>query len=304
MAYETGAASSPADLLSKLATFAAANGWTVSTPTSGRVFEKGTIFCGANSDANGFSLRGCLSYNAGAAWNAQPNASSQTPYCNTGAGPFTAYHFFIGEEGTSDYINVVVEISVGVYRHAIICGVVKAGAWTGGTYVDSVFHDTGATRINLPESPWHRYIADTDHTQIGGTVCGSMYCDADGRVNSWSPIYAYDNLAVENAIGSMRTRGMLWNLYNVGYARWNLRTILEPIWIFQNRGSSLRSPAGRLPNMRFVNMINFTPGDLYTVGGETWQVFPVIARTETWDASPSTTPSSAHHGYAYLRSET
>lgn len=302
MDYETGVASSPADLLSKLDVFLAANGWTVNVPGSlvGRVYSKGAIYCGAESDASGFWLRGALGFNSALAWNNQTNRANDQPYCNTGAGPFTAYHFFAGAESSKEYFNVVVEISAGVFRHAIVSDLIKFGAWTGGTYVDSTWWSSSSSFMNQPESNRSRVICDSQPDLAPSGAFGHVWVDNDGFTNHWSGLF--DNISdLNSALGSVRTRGFNWNPYNIGYARWNLRTILEPLTILQNRPGSLRSPIGRVPNMRFVSLVNNAPGDLFTIGGDTWMLFPIISRTDTWGSGSSSIPSSGHAGYAYLR---
>jgi hypothetical protein len=301
MPYQTGAASDPSDLLADLITFATSNGWTVQTPTSGKVFSKGTVFCGVNADADSLDSRGCTSYSSGSAWNAQPNHSGITHICNLGAGPYTAYHFYAETEEGKDFLGVVVEISAGVYRHWILCDLIKYGTWTGGGYSDSTLHDTTSDDTNRTNSVNHRYIADTIYE---GTARGQFHCDNDGETDHFVLVASANAVAapIDYGTGSVRGDGKWYNAVVTGYQRWNLRTPLWPIELFVNRASSLRSIAGRVPAMRYCSLRNYVPGEILAIGGDDWQLWPVTSRTDTSGANPSSTPSSGHYGYAYLRS--
>lgn len=299
MPYATGAATDPADLLSDLAIFAAANGWTVNTPASGRVFEKGSVFCGVNADADSLDSRGCLSYAGGSAWDAQPNNSGVTHVCNLGAGPFTSYHMYAETEGGKSFLGMAVEISAGVYRHWLVCDLIKQGAWTGGAYSDSTFHDLTADDINRHDSANHRYLADA---RSGRSDLGHFACDVDGLSNNWVQIAnAFVTTQSTRGIGCVRGNGKWEGVWGSQYQKWNLRTPIWPLELFVNRPSNLRSLAGRVPALRYVNLRNFIPGEILSIGGDDWQLWPNTARTDTDGSSSSSTPASSYYGYAYLR---
>ena len=296
MAYQTGTSTGPADLLSKLITFALANGWTSTAVTGGSVINIGSVRTAIRATATAIELRGCLSANGGANWDAQPNQSTITSQCNTGAGPVPAYHFYADAESGVDRLHAVIEVAAGVYRHIVICGLIKMGAFTGGTYVCGTKHDTSEHQTNQPDSGNHHYIGETSCNFDGSHV----WCDADGRVNSWSQIYNAGDFTVTRAIGSVRGAGINYDNWYTGYARWNMRTILQPIWLFQNRPSSLRSIIGRLPNIRIVNMALYPVGFQENIGGENWDMWPATAR-HVGDTIGTTVPSSGAYGYALRR---
>jgi hypothetical protein len=299
MTYQTGTASDPSDLLGDLATFAAANGWTVNTPASGRVFINGAVLVGVNGDADSLDGRAAVTYNAGAAWNAQTDAASVSHVCNIGAGPYTAYHFYAEMEESKPLLAAVVEVSAGVYRHFIISDLIKYGSYTGGAYTDSVYHDTTSDDTNNTASSNHRYICDTGTNRSDR---GHFRCDVDGVSPNWAHVYSADShIATVLGTGVSRFNGKWRGQTSVGYQRWNLRTPLWPLELFVNRSDSLRSPVGRVPAMRYLSLRNFTPGEMLSIGGDDWQLWPVVARTDTSGANPSSTPSSSHYGYAYLR---
>jgi len=299
MAYETGVASTPTDLVNKLVTFAVANGWTSHSPLSGKVISKGNVVCGLFGQASTLDTRGAITALNGVAWNAQTGNSGTTHQCNIGAGPYTAYHFYSLSEESKELLAAVIEIAAGVYRHWMLCDLIKAGSWTGGTYTDSVNWDTSSDDINVPESNEHQVIADSLH--VNSPQTGHYWVDSDSGVNSWGRVADADSFTLRNGVGSVRGQGKNAYGYAIGYQRWNLRTPLWPIELFVNRNSSLRSPLGRVPAMRHLNMRNHTPGEILTIGGDDFQLWPICARTETWDDTSSTVYSSGYHGYAYKR---
>lgn len=295
-AYETGVASDPADLLAKMETFAGSNGWTVSTPTSGKVFRKGTIVVGASTDADELFLRGAITYNSGTAWNAQDNNSGQTLDINLGAGPFTAYHFFIGAEDSNDYFHGVIEISANVFRHFVFGRLVRSGTYDGGVYVEGVRWSTASQAPGNPNSASHITIADAN-----GTTAGShLWIDHDSKTNNWQMGVA--STASTAYQGNGRSSGMIdIQLLTIRNQRYNLRTPLWPAQLFVRRASSLLSLAGRLPDFRHVSIENFVPGDIITIGGVDWMLFPVCQKTDTASHNNASPPNSYYQGYAYRK---
>lgn len=301
MAYETGVASTPADLRSKLDTFAAANGWTITTLLDGhKAYSKGNVVVAVATDSNYLYGRGALSVNAGANWNAQPNTSSWQHRTNIGAGPYTAYHFYALTEEGKDLLAAVIEISSGVFRHFIICDLIKYGAWTGGTYTNSVLWNTGTQWINSPGSTYHRTICDA--YQVNSEAGGHFWCNTDGLTDNWCLEWYYNDFtASTRGPGNTNTEGMANWYRDAGWQRWNLRTPLIPMELFVNRPSNLRSIIGRIPAMRHANLRNHSVGEILNIGGSDFQLWPVCARTDTWGSGNSTVYSSAYSGYAYKR---
>ena len=298
MAYETGVASTPADLLTKLCTFAAANGWTQHTCLTGRALSKGTVVVGLNGDADSLDTRPATAVDTGLDWNAQPNNSAWSHVCNIGAGPYTAYHFYTAVEDSKDLLWAVIEISAGIYRHWMVCDLVKFGTWTGGTYTDSQYHNTGGTYFDQPDSSYHRYICDAFGNNSGSN--GTCWCDVDGLTNNW---FRIDNATVTTAgtrgTGVQRTYGKALSYDNIQYQRWNLRTPLWPMEVFVNRPSNLKSMAGRVPGARIINLRNHSVGEILSIGGDNWQLWPAVARTDTIGGGINT--STGYYGYAIKR---
>ena len=164
MAYQTGTATSPTDLLQKIQAFIAANGWTVDAGTvdgtgyrlhahRGAVYvnlrsaiaelrDAGGTFTPANGNNafTGINIYTGDGYNAANDWRSQSGGplGVGTAY-NVGnvmplpAGSIVAYHLFANDAG--DHISCVVEKTSGIFTH-LGWGVEieKAGAFAGGQY--------------------------------------------------------------------------------------------------------------------------------------------------------------------------
>lgn len=303
MAYQTGTATGPADLLSKLETFIAANGWTVGAATTGKVYYNAAVavYCGVNWDTSNVYLLGCTGYNAAAAWNAQTGAATAVGQAlsNDMAGPYTAYHFFV----TANYIHVVVEVSSGKYKHFVIGRLQKTGSYTGGDYYGAVYWNmTGGTITNYPDSGSHLYLWDAlgQGSSTGTVFRNGLHADIDGKTTNWMRFYGI-TLSTNYAHGVLRSSGIIDGLFDLGANSYNAITPLWPIPITVDRGSNQTSIAGVVEDMRIVNMQSLAPGQVMTIGSDEWLCFPVIQKTDTWNVSGSLIPSSGYYGYAYRK---
>jgi len=174
MAYETSTASGMGDLLSKLSTFAVANGWTedhiddgVTVSTEGIfALSKGDVYVSmkyAADSPNHMSLHQALGFintstdpgdhtdDSGNGYNgASPyaDASLDDERCvnDLGDGPYPSYHFF-EKDSSPAYIHVVVQQETDVYRHFGFGTLDKFNDWTGGEYCYGHYHATGTSGL-------------------------------------------------------------------------------------------------------------------------------------------------------------
>lgn len=163
MAFQTGTATDPNDLLQKLMTFITANGWTSDSSIAnaatagwrahahrGGVYVNMLTLVGVNSSpwANGWQQnmvagQGALmmylgtGYNGASAWNAQAGGPLGSATVNTvgvganlSSGAVTSYHFFA--DATGDNIAAVFEKTAGVF---MFIGWGTSIKLTGGTLV-------------------------------------------------------------------------------------------------------------------------------------------------------------------------
>ena len=190
MAYQENTGASPADVIDKIATFAAANGWTVHTNSlsgSNRtlVLSKGGDYVQLwNDDTTSIRVTGFISYVPGTAYNLQAGYAGTVARAHVGVGPYTQIYLF-ADNAPADHVHVVIEGTNGIFSHISIGRVEKLGTWTGGTYFDA----TWWSQTYWQAYQWTDYshpIFDSSESRDG--FRGAVRCDipADSRVDSWA----------------------------------------------------------------------------------------------------------------------
>ena len=208
--YETGTASDQTDLMSKLSTFAQANGCT-ETYYNGtnkhmslaRVTD-GVYVSFAWDNINTIAMYQALGYSGGSAeapWdqlndsgNGQDLATNPTwiergrQVSKIGTGPFTAYHFFAYTNPHN--IHVVLEFTPGIFRHFGFGTIVKTGTWLGGQWcAGHLWNWLGSTPFNVYGSPY--------------SGAHSMFIDGASLPGS-----TYTSTAANNAQGTLHVEGL------------------------------------------------------------------------------------------------
>ncbi len=219
MAYETGTASSPNDLLQKLVTFltSAAVGWTQDMSqadgTGWRAhLHKGSVYVHLKSTTGAVNPWGYIpapspgatsaglhvylgtGFNSGANWNAQaggPLLSGTSTITGVSmpvpAGAITAYHFF--SDSAADNIVVVVEKTTGIFTHlGWGTSLAKCGSFTGGPYFFGAtngynFASTSTTSFGAQNGPTAR--APFMYADFGIAACGYVRADVDTFTGKW-----------------------------------------------------------------------------------------------------------------------
>ena len=312
MAYSTGTATSPANLLQAIVTFLVANGWTQNMSqaegTGWRAhLSKGSVYVNFRASNNenlagvgaGYYLFGYIGtgYSGAAAWNAQAGGPVQSGSSTiwgaamalVNAGPYLNYHFFTD---ASDNVELVLERTGGVFVHFGWGQMEKAGTWTGGT----VFH--GSTSWN--------YASNTgtlvDGTGITGkcpgafanyvqTIIGWVRADVDAFTGKWlscslttSVGYGYTGKrcfsSVSGYIGpDAQTPGFPQSWIDRQTSDMNGQANLLPVLWWAERDAGGLSLLGQLPMVRASNATakGFANGQEFTIGSDTWKVFPNFA---------------------------
>jgi hypothetical protein len=201
MAYETGTASDQTDLMTKLSTFAQANGYTEDYFSSGnrhlslsRVVD--SVYVSFGWDAVDYiQMYQALGYSGGSAetpWlqaddsgNGNDNPAVYPDrgrqVSEIGNGAFTAYHFFA--HTNPHCIYVVLEFSPGLYRHFGFGKIDKVGTWAGGAWCAGHLWNRGNSYsvYPLPNHGGHSVLLDgllspgttfygTYNNNSGGTI--------------------------------------------------------------------------------------------------------------------------------------
>lgn len=174
MAYQTGTATDQTDLMSKLSTFAQANGYveeyyhgTNKHLSLSRAADN--VYVAFAWDAiNTIAMYQALGFSATyqeAPWNQvddSGNGNDTIPskidqgrqVSRIGNGSFTAYHFFAYTN--PHCIHVVLEFSPGLYRHFGFGKIDKVGTWTGGAWcAGHLWNWSGSVAYSVYDSPSH-----------------------------------------------------------------------------------------------------------------------------------------------------
>jgi hypothetical protein len=227
---------------------------------------------------------------------------------NDNAGPFNAYHFFAGE-GDNPYVYAVVESVAGVYRHFGFGNLEKTGDWTGGefayahywgAYEDEPWRDRhavmlDATENNRPDKAASMRVEGLpgqDPTSKWGVFIDSYYANDAGDDTAGNPRVPL--------AGTARTGGLTHYLGWIRASKNGAYVPLIPIIAFYRD----REPTpeewmwlGQMPGVFVVNIANFSPGDEFTRGGDTYKVFPLVRKQYL----NSNTEETRHAGVAYLK---
>jgi hypothetical protein len=325
MAYQTGTASSIEDLMQQLHDFAVSNGWTsdvMSTTNDWMAINNGSVyvqFRWDNSDAfacfhsrgfintstapgNHTGDDGCGLVDASAPYNASVSGGRRV--YGIGNGPFTAYHFFTN--GTTQYIHCVLEYTPGVFRHWSFGTIDKIGDWTGGEYC--VAHGLVSTSLSGNNV---LFSASSGTTAADANRCGSLHIE--GMPNQSGGMQWMLFSTQSSAIGNDRAGNaritcpgstLDYNPYLSAFGKMRanplngfLPIIPKPVfWRNTSPTPSQYLLLGFVPGMYMIQMANFNPGDEFTIGVDTFKVFPLIGKQTS-----SGSGSSLYCGVCYLK---
>lgn len=333
MGYFTGTLSNQDDVIDALQAAATSSGWTIhrsgslgTGDSAGKelILSKGTCFIAARSLVNLRSLWGlpthfgqpCVafkaatSYDAGAAWDAQPNtwpngnSTSNYEGCYIGPSPSGAnplpnmsypcpYRIFTFSN--PDVILMVIRATATVYQWVMFGHAEKFGTWTGGEFVAAsnspqyTGSATAAPAFNLAGASNIRTYAPFHQTSVSYNNGFTAFSQSNSRMrmeipgdlprNRWSYTSATDAY-----VGGMFRWG--------GSAGWladpiNSRSpnslnqigVMSPFWIATQRDNQPNySIVARLAHIRQIPIDNFNPEDTFTLGPDKWIVFPYFEK--------------------------
>lgn len=314
MAYETGASTGPNGLLDKLRLFAIAQGWTVNrrvTAGSGlelcvskgsayfnmRSYQNETVLVNGSSSTlrYGISINGSDGFASDSAWDRQagyPVRPSGTvgseqghgymPFV-TSTGPFPSYYLFAPDSKT---IYLEVEVTTGTFQRMGFGSLDLFNPATpgGGRFFYST-GGNGSVTNSTSSSTWLGSEIDNVSyaleevpfraTDYYGTAnqCGSFLRAAFDSFDNWcgSAVQASSsNMAQACQGGGVHDKIIRDSSPNP----MNGVGILTPNVVSVNRANEYLHPVGVVPGMRYMDMTNYLPGDEFTLGSDTWKVFP------------------------------
>jgi hypothetical protein len=245
-------------------------------------------------------------YNVGSA-GSSANFSTERCVSQMGNGPFPSYHFF-ADDVDEDYIHVVVEVQTGVFRHFGFGTLSKFGdGWAGGEYVYGHYQDqsTSALATDVNTQIFLDGLGATSDRSRAGTVrIASGMPNQGSAVWGVSAALAASSLLTDTAGNS---RVQVHGGYRCGMAARGFGNVvgsgslgyvgLWPIEAFYRDPSNPRVYyMGFMPDVRVVNVRNFSPAQEVAVGSDTWVVFPQSLRT-----TENVANRSAYSGVAYRK---
>lgn len=324
MAYQTGTATSQEDFLSKLFTFATANGWTQDQFSSGSkeaAMHRNSIYVSFRWDATvggGISIHQALGYVGGESPGDHTNDSGNGKKTGTpinterrvdriGNGPFTNHWFF----SDSVYLYAVLEYAPGLYRHVAFGELEKYGTWTGGEFAfGHTWWDNDVGRDD-PRSTAHSLPFDAASTLTQneqGTIHAESLPD-EGGSSKWAVCGGFNLTLVGtdgdsndrvNVFGGARSGPLTVSLSWIPANPNNGYVPLIPIPVFYHRETSPDKEwrlLGYAPGLRVINIRNIQPQEEFTVGSDTWKCFPWVRKRWQMD----NLDESWTGGFAYLK---
>lgn len=312
MAFQTGTATSLANLIATLDTFLTANGWTQdqATPGSGiYAWNKNSMFVQVRWDTSSPNFLG-IAYSTAfiniatlpgnhTGDDGQINISGTDAdidngrHVQIGNGSSIQYWFF-EQDSNPAYVHIVVERSTGAYVHWGFGELDKIGNWSGGEYCYGQWQDLGFSGDKFqPLSPRNSFLLDG---MIGDTgsgedraatvkLTGSEFGEA-GTVEWGCSIGDMVSVSVPNdragnAKGKIQGgfRGGLYAL-PLGFVRGNQNTGLVhmyPVSIAYFRANRVYM-MGSMADVRGISLRSFAPEQTFVYGGDTWYVFPTLTK--------------------------
>jgi len=319
MAYQTGSATDQTDLMSKLSTFAQANGYT-------QDYYNGTnrhlsLSRAADNLYVSFAWDGvdhiqmyqALNYESAhdeEPWDQDYDSGNGTNQPDTypdrgrqiskiGNGAYTAYHFFAY---TSPHnIHVVLEFSPGLYRHFGFGKIYKTGSWTGGAWCGGHLWNWAPQyeAYSVPAHNTHSVLMDgalypstTYNIDAGGTLhCESL--PGQAAAGKWG--HSLDPSTEDAKVGEDRAsnsrvriaggcrKGVAISQF--GYVLPDLSNGWVPIMpmeVFYYRGEDGEDGIyylGRMHNIGHIHLHGIDPGQELTIGADTWKAFPTVRKS-------------------------
>jgi len=211
--------------------------------------------------------------------------STNTPpckHCQQFAGPFPRAWIFTDDPST--YCHVAIEVVAGRYRHMHFGNIEKFGTWTGGAYYETQWWSQSVTYIDSPHSNTH-YIPFDAWESSGPSVSnrGTIHFDYDstyywGRSGGGT----LNGVASLNMPGSCRG-GMGMAFRAPRETLFSALTALIPITKWYKRTSDTPDTTrcvGRIKDIAWTNIANFTPGESYYIGSDEWILIPATRKQD------------------------
>lgn len=307
MFYETNTATGVDDLINKLATALAANGWTVDRNAvqgtgrqlqvhktsagyfSFRSFNAETPIDGV-AQAGGFFGIPATGYSAGSGWHDQPGVPTWnnfgTRYRGVGmtniVGALASYHLFIDSTANYDCVYLFAEYPAGSWQHIGFgrLDTSRFGTVGGGQFMFGGTHTGFAVRPAVLT-----LFGPIVSSYSGSAPYGYVYVDETSFTGwAWS-----DWVQNNTQIPAPRVKDTIFkssSLWNCSPSAMNSRAPLRPIGVLiTNDGLNfnVNTPmvfTGELPQIYGINIKNYNPGQTVNITTDTYKVFPFYKKSD------------------------
>lgn len=319
MAYQTGQTTGAADLLTKLVTFAAANGWISDDAVASNkaAMHKNSVYVSFRYDAADttgsqiVSIHQALGHtvsnlpgdhpdDSGSGYNSTSSVSSTNldneRHVDLGlsAGELPSAYYFFEQDASPAYIHVVVAKADGSHRHFGFGELEMFGSWTGGEYCYG--HWVGSSSSLATNSIFHSALLDGRFNASSSgnpEMCATLHIDGfPGEVaaSKWGEVKAAKaGATAPDTAGNVRFpiqggyRGgpMMYGLGNFAVNRASGFINLIPVGIFSYEAGTPATVRylGELPDVRGIILDGIAPGEELAVGTETWVCFPSVQKS-------------------------
>lgn len=247
----------------------------------------GAVFPGAHTDdsGNGFN----------SAFGTDAQLDDERCVSIIGNGPFASYHIFENDASPA-YVHVVVEISSETFRHFGWGEMNKFNDWTGGEYCYGHFADTSTNSSAVDTAayvPFDGIQAASNTLAKRNATIHAEGLAHQGVNEKWlihmggtASLDSADRLDTAGEIKRVTFGGQRGGpvAYALSEFRSDVATGHIPMhpWSIFLRDFTLNNIyfIGDIPDIRGVDMFNFTAGQEVTVGSDVWIFFPQVRRTE------------------------
>lgn len=308
MSYQTGVATNQQDVVTQFVNFAVANGWTqdeLDTVNRRAVIHRGTVYMGfrwsAAASGGVIGLYQSTGYTGGNNVGQHPGDSgrgqvttgavtTERRLTSIGDGPYTALTLF-SQSTDSPYIHAVLEYSPGLFRH-FGCGTIdKIGTWTGGEYVthtqwtnsfggatNNFLWDSRGSQSTTAQGDEKSTMRITGMPNQSGGMTWAVFSQGTGSLN---------NDTAGNAVINIRGGATGFDnpeIASYGYVRASANAGYVPMfkipiyWADTTPAPDTAMLLGYAPDVRIMQMANFTSAQEFSVGADTWKVFPMIRK--------------------------
>lgn len=277
MAYDTGSASSFADLLGALDSFLSANGWATSAGDVGRILSKGSAYVNLSADADSLSL---LAGTGAASGELTGQSPDTVKIASPGLAPIVfpiTFDFHLFDD--PDEVYVVISYGGNRYQHlnfgvSDVPGVGGTGLWATATLRGAFDVSTWDGIVYITSAPSYLYAwpnVDLGYFVGGVNTQAAQFVHHGLDSGGWAE---RGNGSAGNLLGIDSMAGLL----NTLPSAYNEAEILLPIHGILRRPDDVQTIVVVPRHARFMRNDNVTPGEVISYGADDWRSYPLYAK--------------------------